>query len=78
MECSYSDIFGKPGTGIHSIRIFNIAVIDVLLTVVLAYFTKGSCNFWIVLLCWFIIGIILHNLFCVNTTINDFIFNKKK
>ena len=35
--CKYRDMFGKPNTGIHSIRIGNIAVVDVLLTILLAY-----------------------------------------
>ena len=77
MSCPYADILGKPGTGVHSIRLFNIAVFDVLLTVLLAYFTKGPFNFWIVLLVWFIIGIIVHKIFCVNTTIGNFIFDDK-
>jgi len=74
MSCPYADIFGKSGTGVHSIRIFNIAVVDTLLTVLLAYFTKGNHNFWLVLLGWFIVGIIVHKIFCVKTTIGNFIF----
>ena len=35
--CKYKDIFGKVGKGIHSFRICNIAVVDVLLTVLAAY-----------------------------------------
>jgi len=30
----YKDIFGKPGTGAHSYRILNIAVVVVFLTVI--------------------------------------------
>ena len=74
MSCPFADIFGKPGSGVHSIRIFNIAIVDVLLTFVLAYFTKGRFNFWIVLAVWFLVGIIVHALFCVKTTINNFLF----
>ena len=36
MYCKYKDIFGKPNEGIHSFRIFNISVIDTLLTIFLA------------------------------------------
>lgn len=71
--CDFRNIFGEPGTGIHSIRLFGVAIVDVLLTFVLAYFTKGKRNFWHVLLFWFIVGIILHHLFCVNTTIDQII-----
>ena len=35
--CKYKDIFGKVGKGIHSFRICNIAVVDVLLTILAAY-----------------------------------------
>jgi accessory gene regulator protein AgrB len=73
MSCKYADILGKPGTGVHSIRLFNIAVVDVLVTVLLAYFTKGPFNFWIVLLVWFIIGIIVHKIFCVKTTVGNIV-----
>ena len=75
MTCQFSDIFGLPGTGVHSIRIFNIAIIDVLLTMILAYVTKRSYNYWLVLLGWFLIGIISHKIFCVKTTINNLIFS---
>jgi hypothetical protein len=74
MSCKYANILGKPGTGIHSIRIMDIAVVDVLLTFLLAYFTKGNHNFWKVLIIWFLIGIIVHRLFCVRTTIDKIIF----
>jgi hypothetical protein len=74
MSCPYANILGKPGEGVHSIRIFNVAVFDTLLTVLLAYLTKGPYNFWVVLLFWFVLGIIIHKIFCVKTTIGNFIF----
>ena len=78
MSCPFANIFGAPGTGVHSIRIFNIAVVDTLLTVLIAYLTKGYFpNFWYSLLTWFILGILVHKLFCVNTTIGQIIFGKK-
>ena len=40
----YKDILGRPNEGVHSFRIFNIAIVDVLLTILAAYilsiFTK--------------------------------------
>ena len=30
--CKYKDIFGKPKTGVHKIRLFNIAFIDFIFT----------------------------------------------
>jgi hypothetical protein len=74
--CKYKDLFGKPGQGIHSYRIFNIAIVDVIATVigafVLSYFMKK--NFWVVLFVLFVLGIILHHIFCVRTTVDKFLF----
>jgi uncharacterized membrane protein YcaP (DUF421 family) len=77
MYCKYSNIFGEPNQGIHSIRIFDIAIIDVLLTIIAAYIVSNIFNisFIIILLLLFILGIIFHRLFCVKTTI-DKLLNK--
>lgn len=75
--CYYNNIFGIPKEGLHKYRLFNIAIVDVILTILVAliitYFF--NLNFINILLILFIIGIILHKLFCVNTTINNLIFN---
>lgn len=74
--CHYKDILGKPSQGLHKIRIYNIAVIDVLLTVLLAYFIQKytESNFYLTLFFCFISGIIIHRLFCVRTTIDKLLF----
>jgi len=74
--CKYKDIFGKPNTGLHSIRIFNIAIVDVLLTVLLAYIIANvfHTRFYVTLAILFISGIILHRMFCVRTTIDKLLF----
>ena len=73
--CSYKDIFGKPNEGIHSYRIFNIAIVDVLLTVLCSWFISHyfKLRFFNTLVILFLLGIIFHWLFCVNTTINKFV-----
>ena len=75
--CKYKDLFGKPGQGVHSYRIFNIAIVDVILTIlgafIISYFMKF--NFATTLLVLFLLGIILHRLFCVRTTIDKLLFN---
>lgn len=80
MACKYANIFGKPKEGVHSIRIFDIAVVDLLLTFVMAfvisrYALKGKylILIFIILL---LLGILVHRLFCVNTTINKLVFGK--
>jgi len=76
MLCKYKDILGKPKEGLHKYRFFGIAVVDVILTIIVAllisYFFKLS--FWITLIILFILGIILHRLFCVRTTIDKVLF----
>ena len=75
--CLYKDILGKPGTGVHRFRIFNIAIVDVLLTFLLAYALKMyfvDIHYGIILLVCFLLGIFLHRLFCVKTTIDKFLF----
>ncbi len=78
MFCEYKDIFGKPGEGIHSFRIFDISVFDVLIVVFLAYVIQlsiPSFSFIYILIILFIIGIITHRLFCVRTTIDKLLFD---
>jgi hypothetical protein len=73
MFSEYKNIFGEVGKGVHSYRIFNIAIVDVFLTVLLAYiiyYFSNSYSFLFILLLVFISGIILHRLFGVKTTIN--------
>lgn len=74
--CNYKNMFGMPNTGLHKYRIFNIAIIDVVLTIILALIINNfiRINFWYILLMLFFIGIILHKLFCVKTTIDKLIF----
>lgn len=77
MFCKYSDIFGKPNEKIHSVRLFGVAIIDVIFTIIAAYLLNMLIgdNFILILIILFICGIILHKLFCVKTTINNLIFN---
>jgi hypothetical protein len=75
--CKYKDIFGKVGKGIHSFRICNIAVVDVVLTIAAAYcihLVLPNYSFGIILLLLFLLGIVLHRLFCVRTPIDKFLF----
>jgi fatty acid desaturase len=77
MLCKYKDILGKPGEGLHKYRIFNLAIFDIILTIIGAFliYYFFSYNFWLVLLILFLLGIILHRLFCVKTSIDKFIFS---
>lgn len=74
--CRFSGIFGQPGEGAHSFRLFNIAVVDVIavFVVALVLWKIFKWNFWVSLLVLFMIGIIAHRLFCVRTTIDKLLF----
>lgn len=76
----YSDIFGKPKIGFHSFRIFDIAVNDLLGTIFIAGLLAYSLkyDFVLILIILLVLGIVLHRLFCVNTTINKLIFGEVK
>lgn len=76
--CKYKHVFGKEKEGFHKQRLFGLALYDVLGTIIGAWLisTAFQLDFWIVLVCSFILAIILHRLFCVNTTINKMIFGK--
>lgn len=80
MFCEYSNIFGKPNEGLHSIRLFDIAIIDVILTIMAAYLLNiilGGNNFILILIVLFASGIFLHRLFCVRTTVDKYLFGSK-
>lgn len=74
--CHYKDIFGKPREGAHAYRIFDIAVVDVVATVIVAFIINRVFGFifWKSLVVLFIVGIISHRLFCVRTTVDKWIF----
>lgn len=84
--CKYKNIFGEEKKGFHSYRLFNIAIFDLLGTVLIAYlisifieinFIHNISNYYYklfkfiyVFLILFSLGIFLHYIFCVKTTIN--------
>lgn len=77
MLCQYKNLLGKVGEGVHSYRIANLAVVDILLTILLAFLIHlmfPVYHFGYILLAVFLLGIILHHIFCVKTTIDKLIF----
>jgi len=72
--CRFKDSLGQPGVGVHR-RVFNIAMFDMLLTVLLSYavakwLKQGFVRTLVIL---FLIGELLHVLFCVETTVVKFV-----
>lgn len=74
--CKYKNALGIPGKGIHSYRFCNIAIMDVIMTFIGAFFisrvlkTSYSCTCAVL----FVLGIILHRIFCVRTTVDKLLF----
>jgi hypothetical protein len=75
--CKYKNILGEPDKGVHSFRIFNIAIVDVLLTILAAYIMSYFTNYELIytLIFMFILGIISHRIFCVRTTVDKVLFD---
>jgi hypothetical protein len=76
--CKYSNLFGAPNTGAHSYRLFDIAIVDVIATIILGIFIKyyflKKTNILKIMIFLFILGIISHRVFCVKTKIDSLLF----
>ena len=80
--CKYKNLFGPPGKGVHSIRVFDIAIVDVIATIVGTKIIQLVINEYFNIKITFtrlfiyigVLGIILHRLFCVRTTIDKLLF----
>lgn len=71
-ECPFKDIFGRPREGPHAWRTpGDLAVVDTLLTLVLAWILQKiffkNFSFLTVLIWTFVVGEIMHWYFCVET-----------
>jgi hypothetical protein len=78
--CQYKDLFGRPREGAHAYRLFDVAVVDVVATIVVAFIIARVFGFvfWKSLVALFLLGIISHRVFCVETTVDKLIFSDKK
>jgi hypothetical protein len=76
MLCDYKNALGVPGKGVH-FHVFGFAIMDTIMTIIggalLAYIFKWN-YFWTIFIL-FLIGILLHRIFCVSTTIDKLLFN---
>jgi hypothetical protein len=74
MNCifsQYKNIFGQPYNGVHSYRLFNLPIIDYIMSIILAllitYITK--IPFELIIIIVLLMGVISHYLFCVETNL---------
>ena len=72
--CKYADIFGKSGQGVHT-HIAGVAIVDVLATLLVAYAIAHYYHFktWKVFMILILLSVIVHMLFCVDTTLTKLV-----
>jgi uncharacterized membrane protein len=85
--CKYKDAFGKPGEGVHQYRIGKgiigqngLGLIDILVTMIPAFIGWYFFKFplFISLAILFLLGIIVHRMFCVRTAMDVLLFPNAK
>ena len=74
--CEYRDVLGVPGQGAHAYRFMGVAVVDLALTIVAAILITrvAGWSFVYVLVGLLVLGVALHRLFCVRTTVDRLLF----
>lgn len=74
--CKYKNALGEPNKGIHSYRLFGVAIADVVMTILGALIIAKvfDVSFIKTLIILFALGIFLHHLFCVRTTVDKWLF----
>ena len=78
--CKYKHSLGVPGKGVHT-HYMGIAYKDVLGTLAIAiilHFIFPKVSIWLLIILLFLLGIVLHRIFCVPTTIDKYIFGTKE
>ena len=77
--CKYKDLFGKPNAGLRKYRIFDIAILDCVVVIVIGYLISWffKWNLWYTLGGIFLLGIFAHRFFCVRTGLDKMLFPDK-
>lgn len=75
MPCPYATLLGIRGQGVHAARFLGLALNDIIATIVVAILTSYLWNipFLYSLLGWFVLGEVLHYVFCVDTAFLEMI-----
>lgn len=76
MFCKYRHIFGEERKKFHSLRIFDVAIGDVVGTIIIGVLIAHIFQINTLITCFglFVVAIFLHRLFCVKTRINTILF----
>uniref|UniRef100_A0A6C0E9W7 Uncharacterized protein n=1 Tax=viral metagenome TaxID=1070528 RepID=A0A6C0E9W7_9ZZZZ len=74
--CKYKNMFGEPNTGLRKYRIFDIAILDVAVTIIIVWLISWifKLPFLPTLVVVFILGIFVHRIFCVRTGLDKKLF----
>jgi len=73
----YKNIFGAPGTGLHKYKFRGTSIVDYFLTIVGAFIITYFTDIPLVIttIGLFLLGILLHYLFGIETQVLKFIFS---
>ena len=71
MPCPYANLFKAPGTDFHSTRLFGVAAVDLITTILAAFGVVWALNisFWTALLALVVLGEVLHYIFGTQTAL---------
>lgn len=74
--CQWRHIFGREREGFHAARIAGLAANDLIGTIFLAYFISyvTSLSFLLIFAILMLSALLLHRLFCVDTTLTRLVF----
>jgi len=74
----YRHLFGEAGvrTGMRTYRFYSISIYDTFFVLIFAYILSwiDGYPFWLNAIVLFILGIIVHRIFCVRTTVDKILF----
>jgi hypothetical protein len=74
----YQNLFGEPGTdkGMRKYRFLGIAMFDTFVVLLCAFILSviDGYPFWMNAIGLLLLGILVHRMFCVRTTVDKFLF----
>jgi hypothetical protein len=74
--CKYKNLFGEPNSGLRKYRIFDIALYDTAVVILIGFLISYFSGYplWATLVVLFVSGIVAHRLFCVRTGVDKLLF----
>ena len=79
MFCPYRHVFGKEREGVHSYRLFDVAIVDLGLTIIGAWYISKyfNYNFITVFIVAMVLSVVFHRMFCVKSKLVTILFGDK-